>query len=565
MIHTSLDDYTTNQTKSIGENGHIQNGWATSCRERIVQLSFQITRTETKKELDQIGYKFRELIKDIIVQKTSLGDAQYHELLLTLYKLIAQTRDIVEGKGEYTIAHIMLISWYDYFPQSAFFMLDSFVLHNEHPFGSWKDIKYICNIAYVRNPSHPLITHCVELTNNQLRKDVESLASSLRLSLVAKWIPREGTKRFGWLFDRLAENYFSEFLSINNNEKAVRKCKTHYRKLVASINKELDTVQIKQCANTWAEIDPTKQTSLTMKRQTNAFLNITKTPNVKRSVETDRIICADHFKQHIDRAKKGETEIKGKRVGLNEMVKTAIEYCNSPTTQKYAIDMLNLQWQNNALQTNVLQKMIPMVDVSGSMDGDPMHAAIGLGIRVSEKSIIGNRVMTFSETPAWVNLDGATDFVSKVGIIRKANWGGTTDFYVALKLILDVIVKNKIPHEDVEGMTLAIFSDMQIDTASGSRNKQTMFENIDKEYRDAGIKVNGIPYKTPHILFWNLRVTQGFPSLATQANTSMMSGFSPALLNTFCENGAHAFRDPWLMLMTTLSKTRYAFLENIPF
>jgi hypothetical protein len=199
------------------------------------------------------------------------------------------------------------------------------------------------------------------------------------------------------------------------------------------------------------------------------------------------------------------------------------------------------------------------------MEGDPMHAAIGLGIRVAEKSIIGNRVLTFSETPAWVNLDGAKDFVSKVGIIRKANWGGNTDFYAALKLILDVIVKNKIPHEEVEGMTLAIFSDMQMDCSIGGRNKQMMFEKIDEEYKCAGIKMNGIPYKTPHILFWNLRVTNGFPSLSTQANTSMMSGFSPALLNTFCENGAHAFRDPWLMLMTTLSKTRYAFLENVNF
>lgn len=564
MLHSAHDDYTT---KTIGENGHIQHGWADSCRERIVQLSFQITRTQTNSELQQIGYKFREVIKDIIVQKTSLGDAQYHEFILTLYKLIAQTRDIVEGKGEYTIAHTMLLAWYDYFPQSAYFMLDSFVLHNEHPFGSWKDIKYICNLAYIRNPSHPLITHCVELTNKQLKKDSESLESGLRISLVAKWIPREGTKRFGWLFDRLAENYFSEFLSINNNVKAVLKCKTHYRKLVASINKQLDTVQIKQCANTWAEIDPSKQTSITMKRQTNAFLNITKKPNVKRSVETDRIICADHFKEHIERAKRGEVVINGKRVGINEMVKTAIEYCNSPPST-HTIDMLNLQWQNNELQTNVLQKMIPMVDVSSSMEGDPLHAAIGLGIRVAEKSIIGNRVLTFSETPSWINLDGAKDFVSKVELIRRASWGGNTDFYAALKLILDVIVKNKIPHEEVEGMTLAIFSDMQIDYACqdyACRNKQSMFEKIDQEYSHAGIKMNGIPYKTPHILFWNLRVTNGFPSLATQANTSMMSGFSPALLNTFCENGTHAFRNPWLMLMSMLSKTRYAFLENVNF
>ena len=57
--------------------------------------------------------------------------------------------------------------------------------------------------------------------------------------------------------------------------------------------------------------------------------------------------------------------------------------------------------------------MIAMVDVSGSMDGDPLHAAIALGIRVAEKSILGKRVLTFSALPTWVNLDGYDSFVIK--------------------------------------------------------------------------------------------------------------------------------------------------------
>jgi uncharacterized protein with von Willebrand factor type A (vWA) domain len=36
--------------------------------------------------------------------------------------------------------------------------------------------------------------------------------------------------------------------------------------------------------------------------------------------------------------------------------------------------------------------MIAMVDVSGSMEGDPMNAAIALGIRTAEKSLLGKRV-----------------------------------------------------------------------------------------------------------------------------------------------------------------------------
>ena len=48
--------------------------------------------------------------------------------------------------------------------------------------------------------------------------------------------------------------------------------------------------------------------------------------------------------------------------------------------------------------------------------------------------------------------------------------------------------------------------------------------------------------KAPHIVFWNLRKTTGFPSLSTDQNVSMLSGFSPALLYVFCEKGVASRR-----------------------
>jgi hypothetical protein len=42
---SALDNYTPTQ---IGENGHVEYGWSNNIRERILQFSFQLTRTDDK-------------------------------------------------------------------------------------------------------------------------------------------------------------------------------------------------------------------------------------------------------------------------------------------------------------------------------------------------------------------------------------------------------------------------------------------------------------------------------------------------------------------------------------
>ena len=76
--------------------------------------------------------------------------------------------------------------------------------------------------------------------------------------------------------------------------------------------------------------------------------------------------------------------------------------------------------------------------------------------------------------------------------------------------------------------------------------------------------VIGEPYKPHHILFWNLISTHSYPVISTQKNVSMVSGFSPSLLNIFCEKGLESFHRciPWYMLMQSLSNDRYLRLEK---
>ena len=119
-----------------------------------------------------------------------------------------------------------------------------------------------------------------------------------------------------------------------------------------------------------------------------------------------------------------------------------------------------------------------------------------------------------------------------VNKVRIAPWGANTNFRAALDLILDTAIALNISPKDMKNMVLVILSDMQIDMANmdnrnsnlylninsnsnsnSNRNMDTMFEMMKKKYHDAGLRtIHQEPYELPHIVFWNLRSTTGFPS-----------------------------------------------------
>jgi hypothetical protein len=558
---TALDNFTPSQ---LGENGHSEYTWSSSTREQIVQLSFQLTRAAKPEIIESLAARVDSILSKLTSEYKSgrIVKEVYVEYMSIMFRLIGQTRDIIDGKGEYTLAYMQLAVWMKHFPVLAKFALRCFVLSETdsvHPYGSWKDIKHLHKYLETNgNNNSQLIDYAILLLNEQLSQDFVSEAPSL----AAKWTPREKSAHSA-LFCRLATDYYSEYLRTALSEQAIKKAtlkaKMDYRKLITSLNRKLDTVQIKQCANTWSEIVPTKQTSITLHKQKKAFLNLTK-KGEQRSLLDDRIACAANFTEFAEKAAKGEVEVKGKRVGLNDFTKEALNLLDSQQDSSEA-KLLNAQWLNNSLQTGSLGKMIAMVDVSGSMSGDPMNAAIALGIRIAEKSMLGKRVLTFSATPKWVNLDGANNFISMVSVLRVADWGMNTNFASALNLILDAIVQQKLPAEDVEDMVLTILSDMQIDQADSGA--ASLMDFIEQKYAAAGVRVCGKPYKPPHILFWNLQSSSGFPTLSTRKNTSMMSGFSPALLNLFCEQGLNALQSvsPWSLLIKSLENPRYSALD----
>lgn len=577
----------THVPKQRGENEHVELGWCVgSWTEAVVQLSFQLTRTRCKQVVKNLGSRF----KDLMVRALQSGDADEESGLAysdVLYRLMLHTRDIVAGKGEYELFYELFVRMVgighfcqdESAAQAARALARSAAVGlvrlegHDHGYGSWKDMKYILRSLRQRFPDEyekmDAFGFILHLMKGQLDSDA---VCDGRPSLLGRWAPRETSKPFGWIARHLAERLHPEWLksakSPEQRRAASVKCRVHYRQLISRLSSNLSTPQIKMCAGEWSGIDfDSDVTSITLARSKRAFEYVDKR-GMSRGANPDRLECQGKYRDYIARCTSGKAEIKAARVGLVDMVKEAVAVSRpGSSATKAERDCLNEQWKTSGKQVADLGNFVCMVDTSGSMEcdgGNPLHAAIGLGMRAAEKSVLGERVMTFSQKPVWINLEGYSNFIDKVACLKNDNqWGNNTNFKAALQMVADACVEKSVPPSQVKDLVLAIFSDMQIDHADSSA--RTMDDQIVKMFYDAGMRSKyKTPYDPPHRLFWNLRSTNGFPSFSTAGNVSMMSGFSPALLNSFHDKGMEALTQftPWRMLLDQLMGERYTWASE---
>tara|TARA_Y100000992_G_scaffold54409_1_gene32671 strand:- start:299 stop:1951 length:1653 start_codon:yes stop_codon:yes gene_type:complete len=537
-------------SKQLGENLHYEYKWNINIDEKIVQLYFQLVRLQSKESINNLADNFME----------TFISAKNKDKKILLLKILLNTRDIIDGKGEKAISFAILHKLSFVEPNVTKVIIKSFVISDtSHPIGSWADIK---NMWHSFEWTIDFERFFIKLINDQLKKDI----GSKNISLVAKWIPRE-TNKHKHLFKKLAESYYEHYIiSAKSNDsiiKAKRKAYTNYKRIVTDLSKKLDVTQIKQCGQRYKDINYNNVTSITMSKQKNAFLN------KKEDKSDDRIQGAKNFKDFIDMNIKLKKEFKGKRVSNYDFIKDAVNYNNSTIKNKDIENILNSQWKDSEqLIKGNLGNFIPMVDTSGSMEIDnciPLYNAIGLGIRVAEKSILGKRILSFNTKASWINLEEDTKLTDMVGKIMKEPWGMNTDFMAALDMILSIIIYKNIHPTEIPKLTLCIFSDMQIDCADREYLNDSFWEDINRKYYETGMIYYGVPFNTPNILFWNMRSTKGFPVISKQKNVSMLSGFSPVLLNTFCNKGYNELEkiNSYDMLLSILNKDRYVFIENV--
>lgn len=490
----------------------------------LVALFYRATRGES-----EIAQYARRVIDDATLST--------HVDLCVLTWQTRATRN--EGKGEKKLFYELLKT----LPKEAVLA----TLHLLPKYGYWKDAFQIMATFHDPDVDHFLL----QLMSKQLRADERELADAIankrnpQLSLLAKYAPREKSA-----FDKSlkAAKRLSDVLYPHD---ATSKAK--YRRLIATLNKQIDPPEIKMCDHRWAEIDHTKVPSRAMMRNRKAFLNET----VKGRLRPHETDCGNRFPDDVDRvdcrlnllSTVATKKIHGSQGGPNEFVSKVL-HADAQSSSDAAV--LNAQWSDlftklkseidstcsNVGDESVIDPRdgIAMCDVSRSMYGEPMHAAIALAILVSELGKnIKDRVLTFESTPQWVDLKGLT-FCQKVCRLRDAGWGGSTNFQSACEMVLQAAVDAKLPREHMI-KKLFVFSDMQFDEAGGggyftqTSPWETQYEKLKVAFRAAGIQACGEPYDVPQIVFWNLRAnTPGYPVTSTQKNTQLVSGFSAGLL-----------------------------------
>ena len=538
-----------------GENNHIEYKWSNIQEEKILQLSFQLVRTTDREKRYRLAIKFRECFET--------GTDSEKKILL---KLLAYTRDIEEGKGEYALTHCILSELGETHKTVCLEFIKYIVGYETTitPYGSWKDIKYLLN-ELENCPSEVLDMMNDQLRNDKMIVDTNTNTNTNNCSLVAKWIPREKSKKFGWINKELAKNYYPKFGKNGWTKAALNKARTHYRKILSHINKHIDTVQIKQCGNKWKDINFDKVTSNTMLKQKKAFLNDT--------IDTDdRKMCCKNILEFMKQVESREKTMKGSNTSIVDLVKHALNV-NDDTNKTNERNIINEIWKSNSSNTPELANMIAMVDTSESMeyeDRNPLYSAIGLGCRVAEKSKLGRRVLTFNNRPSWINLENSETLCDMVKTINDVPCGMNANIYKAMNLIIDGIVETKMDIDEVNKLVLVVFSDMQFDRQHDTDTNDTkkieyVREIIDEKFHSAGMRICGKAYKAPHIIFWNLRSTDGFPELSYRPGYSMMSGYSSHPLNIFTQKELYGIESqtPWKMLKKTLNNKRYNILEQI--
>mmetsp|Transcript_27977 Transcript_27977/g.41244 ORF Transcript_27977/g.41244 Transcript_27977/m.41244 type:complete len:614 (-) Transcript_27977:1533-3374(-) len=491
------------------------------------------------------------------------------------------TRNCRGGKGEKKLAYDMFFQIKRYFPETAKSLLPLFA-----HYGYWKDLLLIAEMAKdgseIGAAADATVVQCIELMKSQLAKDEMVLKAHIdtkqlktddskqgapEISLLAKWLPRENShfdKKINFVHLITSEPSSASVPQSQDssgdqqkNWKSANKAK--YRKNVSKLTSFLELPEVMLSAQRFDEINFQRVASKATFKLSNTFLNETKSGNT-RSNNLKRVRMAELFLEHM--LEKG---LKGGQLMPHEIVKEIMYNRKLSRSRELVLDaqwkdlwkkvveMVEFSAKEEGLEFNP-SKMVPLSDVSGSMQGIPMEVSIALGIGISccTHPAFQNMILTFEERPQWHYLNGDDNIVAKVRSLQGARWGGSTNFEAAFDLILSVCKEHKLAYEDVPN--LIVFSDMQFNMAIsdyGGKNgkKTTMHEIMKEKMARTAIYLGWKQYDLKPIIYWNLRSTGGHPVSNDTPGAVLLSGFSPSLLKLVM-NG-EAMRDEEIEMVDT--------------
>lgn len=383
--------------------------------------------------------------------------AKYSEIIEKIIDAILYTRNIHSGRGLRDLTYSYLFTLQQFIPMKTVFIL--YMLVNDN-IGSWRDIRTYCEfLAKEKGQDNPFIRPIICLYNHQLLKDHAAFNAGKPISYAAKWAPRESKGR-AWLFDILVSLYDDpeyKAIRLEKTDAAMRKCKMMYRKMVSKLNKHLDTLEIKQCANEWATINPASLSTSQLYNGANAFT---------RTGTEDRAKCASTFDAEYKRRLEQITQKKySYNVPIWKLVKHILRLTREKKTDE--LDAMNLHW-NSYVETRLSKEpnyYIAILDVSESMSEKELYTAIGMCCAVASKSYFGKNVLVVGEKIEWVELSGCK-FSEMVQRITSPFWNKYAVINDAFQMVLDAVVSANMTPEDVENLKIQLYTKQQIDYES---------------------------------------------------------------------------------------------------
>lgn len=320
--------------------------------------------------------------------------------------------------------------------------------------------------------------------------------------LLAKWLPRKKSD---------FANKIRKYLGLTPKD---------YRKLIVGLS---NTVEQAMCAKDWSSIEYPKVPSVAMNKYRKAF---------ERNDET-------RFNQFIDDVTDGKAEIKASAIFPYMLYEAA----KRGETQK----AVEAQW--NALPDYMEgeERVLPVCDVSGSMNGQPMSVSVSLGIYLSErnKGIFKDAFVTFSAKPTMQYLKGS--LYERIRQLEHADWDMNTNLEAVFELLLNKAVKHNISKTEMPTKIL-IISDMEFDSCIRNGD-DTAISMIDRMYTEAG-------YERPEVIFWNVNGRLGnVPGSHNHKGVGLVSGFSPAIMKSVLEGKVDT---PTSLMLRAVLSERYA-------
>lgn len=379
-------------------------------------------------------------------------------------------------------------------------------------FRRWDDVLYATKGTRVQDAALSLIKH-------QLALDVESQTPSL----LAKWLPSENassevTRKMGTIV--------REYLGMTHRQ---------YRKTLSILRSRINIVEKLMSEGRWDEIEFDKIPSRA------------------------GIIYKNAFARRDIIAKKYEAFAKDTTTKVNAEVLNPVDIAERVFSYKFSMNdktdraILQKYWDNLKDYYNGRQENgIAVVDVSGSMRGTPMNAAVSMGAYIAERGHgpFANHFITFSAHPSLVKFEGV-DIADKFTRAKKADWGYNTNIEAVFDMLLKTATAEGVKPEDIPE-TLYVFSDMEFDeglsVSSNEGEVETLLERIAKKWAAVG-------YELPRVVFWNLDArTDNIP--ATGGRFSYVSGFNMNMIEQILSG-----EDGYSLMLKKLLSERYEVIQ----